>query len=238
MSACTVSALIVSEPLPQPAKPPNLRQARLRLVKAADLDDEVTADVADAMSPDDPTASATTSWWTREELIGRIAELYGNDHSGHLTLAGSFVHQFQTAGEPVAWVTTTTDTFFPPDLAGTGVDLTSLPVVRLSDPVAATTVTDRLIRSGAFGLVVLELIGEHQIPTGILGRLVRLTRQQEASLVCLTQRPLGSMVSLRGTIHRHQEGSDGIYGVVVQKDRRRGPGYRLSYRYRAPHGVC
>ena len=49
---------------------------------------------------------------------------------------------------------------------------------------------------------------------------------------------LGSMVSLRGTIHRQQEGSDGVCGVVVQKDRRRGPGYRLSYRYRAPHGVC
>ena len=207
------------------AQAPDLRQTHLRLVKAADLDSDVATSTADA-------------WWTRDELIGRIAELCGNDHAGHLTLAGSLVYQFQAAGEPVAWVTTTTDTFFPPDLADTGVDLTSLPVVRIGDPVAATTVTDRLIRSGSFGLVILELIGEHQVPAGILGRLVRLARQQEASLVCLTKRPLGSMVSLRGTVHRRQEGSDGICGVVVQKDRRRGPGYRISYRYRAPHGVC
>ena len=215
------------QPLSQETTAPDLRQRAptLRIVKAADLDSEAAAATAEAQ-------------WTREELIGRIAELCGNDHAGHLSLAGSLVHQFQAAGEPVAWVTTTTDTFFPPDLAGTGVDLTSLPVARLGDPVAATTVTDRLIRSGSFGLVVLELIGDHQIPAGILGRLVRLARQQEACLVCLTKRPLGSMVSLRGTIHRQQEGSDGICGVVVHKDRRRGPGYRFSYRYRAPHGVC
>jgi recombination protein RecA len=210
----------------------------LRVVKASQL---VEPDARRGRLP--PTTGSSPPLWSREELVGRLTELCGSEHSGHLTLAGSLVQQFQAAGEPVAWVTTTKDTFFPPDLAATGVDLAALPVIRLTDPVAATTVTDRLIRSGSFGLVILELVEGSEVPAAILGKLVRLARQQEASLVCLTitapnVTTLGSMVSLRGTIFREQEGRHGVCGVVVQKDRQRAPGYRLSYQYRAPHGVC
>ena len=106
--------------------------------------------------PSDPVPPAA-QLWQPAELAGRLCELAVDPHSVHLTLACSIIREFQHAAEPVVWVTTARATFFPPDMAHSGVDLAALPVVQVPDLAAVAIAADRLTRCGAFGLVLLEL---------------------------------------------------------------------------------
>ena len=106
--------------------------------------------------PSDPVPPAA-QLWQPAELAGRLCELAVDPHGVHLTLACSIIREFQHAAEPVVWVTTARATFFPPDMAHSGVDLAALPVVQVPDLAAVAIAADRLTRCGAFGLVLLEL---------------------------------------------------------------------------------
>ncbi len=89
----------------------------------------------------------------------------------------------------------------------------------------------RLLRSGAFGLVVLDLGGDTGISAALLGKLGQLAQRHDTAVCCLTvkrpERPsLGSLVSLRGEAVRRRTGEDRFSCVVrVLKDKRGGPGW-------------
>ncbi|SVE28811.1 uncharacterized protein METZ01_LOCUS481665, partial [marine metagenome] len=70
--------------------------------------------------------------WTAAALGGCLAELSGSSAAPVLTVAFRLVHQVQQQGEPVAWISSNENTFFPPDVADGGVDLSALPVIRLA----------------------------------------------------------------------------------------------------------
>lgn len=74
-----------------------------------------------------------------------------------LSAATTLVWKAQLAGEPCAWIAARPSTFYPPDLDEGGIDLAALVVVRAPHATAAARVADKLLRSGAFGLVVLDL---------------------------------------------------------------------------------
>jgi hypothetical protein len=84
-------------------------------------------------------------------------ELSGGHAAPLLSLAFVLVADAQRAGEPVAWIQGTDSTFFPPDVARNGVDLNTLTVVRLDSIPARVRAAVRLLRSGAFGLVGMDL---------------------------------------------------------------------------------
>ena len=209
-----------------------LNELPCRLVRAADL----------AADPETPTANGQTSVWGPADLAGRLCELCAAPRRVHLTLACAIVREFQRSAETTVWVTTSPDTFFPPDLARAGVDLAALPVVQMPDLRASITAAERLTRSGAFGLVVLELGADRLISAAVLGRLVRLARQHDTALLFLTTpgTELGSMVSMRGRGARRATPQHDRFRcrIDVIKDRRRGTGRSLDATYRAPYGVC
>src|SRR5687768_13412852 len=66
----------------------------------------------------------------REQLTGRLVELSGVGAVATLSAAIGLVIDAQVAGEPVAWIALPPATFYPPDLADSGVDLDALVVVR------------------------------------------------------------------------------------------------------------
>ncbi|MDE0445784.1 MAG: hypothetical protein OXH96_03850 [Spirochaetaceae bacterium] len=182
--------------------------------------------------------------WRPAELAGRLCELASDPHGVHLTLACALIRSFQQAAEPVAWVTASRATFFPPDAAHCGVDLAALPVITVPGPEAVLGVADRLTRCGAFGLIVLELGAHLDVPAAILGRLARLARCHDTALLCLTtpesEITLGSLVALRGRGFRTATRHPGSFhcGIRVLKDRRRGPGRSLAVTCHAPYGMC
>jgi recombination protein RecA len=179
----------------------------------------------------------------RDQLGGRLVELSGIGAVATLTCAVGLVLEAQQAAEPVAWIAIAGTSFYPPDLADSGVDLAALVVVRAPELLAGVRAAERLLRSGAFGLVVMDLGKDGELPMAHQGRLVGLAQQHDAAIVCLTAKPadaasLGSLVSLRAEVVRRRD-ADGSYVGQSRalKDKQRGPGWTVSVRLRGPAGM-
>ena len=171
--------------------------------------------------------------WGLEMFAGCVTELSGGPTTAALTLAFRLVVDVQKRGEPVAWVTEPMSTFFPPDAADTGVDLEALAVLivprnpvptRARNPTSrgdlAPRVADHLVRSGGFGLVVLDVGRNVRMPIPIQARLAGLAKKHHTALVILTEEAprvgagrspkfasrksasLGPLVSLRVEVQR------------------------------------
>jgi len=180
--------------------------------------------------------------WTLAEIAGRLTEISGSGAAASLTLIFSLVLEAQLEGEPVGWVTPSESFFYPPDAAQRGVDHDALVVARVSDAGAVPRAGERLLRSGAFGLVVLD-IGTAEIPTAHQARLVGLAHRHHAALVCLTEKQerdpsLGSLVSLRVHAERTRT-SEGQFACALKvlKDKRRGPTWAQAEVCRGPAGL-
>ncbi|HEY5938494.1 MAG TPA: recombinase A [Kofleriaceae bacterium] len=187
--------------------------------------------------------------WGLPALRGRLVELSARGATATLTAAVGLVLEAQGASEPVAWVTTH-GSFYPPDVADSGVDLAALVVVRVpSTPdsaVVAARTAERLLRSGAFGLIVLDLVGgasnANEISMAHQGRLVTLAQAHDAAVVCLTDKTrdtasIGSLVSLRVEALRSRATNGFELTVRALKDKRRGPSWTRSIKVRGPAGM-
>ncbi|MDE2926158.1 MAG: recombinase A [Acidobacteriota bacterium] len=189
------------------------------------------------------TPRTETPLWSREHLAGRLCELSSRSGAALLTSAFRLVLDAQMEGEPVAWVAAGPDTFFAPDAAGNGVDLNALVVIRVPDAQSAGRAADRLLRSGAFGLIVMDLNFNPTISVPLQTRLVQQARTHGAALLCLTSKArgapsLGTMVSLRGqTSCRRLEVDRFQYRIEILKDRSHGPGWSHTEVCRGPEGL-
>ena len=67
-------------------------------------------------------------------------------------------------------------------------DVDALVVVRVPDAQAAARAADRLLRSGAFGLIVMDLNSNPMIPIPLQARLVQQARAHDTVLLCLTSK--------------------------------------------------
>lgn len=143
---------------------------------------------------------------------GQLLELSGRA-PGKLSAVVRLIVHAQAEQEPVAWITTRSAAcFYPPDFERAGVDLSALCVVRLADEREGSAnvsshgvlrAAEVLLRSGAFGLVVIDLM--QGVPKGELSwqaRLSGLLRRHAARAVVLTESEskepsLGPLVSMR-----------------------------------------
>ena len=137
---------------------------------------------------------------------GQLLELSGRA-PGKLSAVVQLIVRAQAEQEPVAWVALREAACFsPPDFARAGVDLAALTVVRLAPESGShglVRAAEVLLRSGAFGLVVIDL--SQGVPRGELSwqaRLSGLLRRHDARAVVLTESrakepSLGPLVSLR-----------------------------------------
>jgi recombination protein RecA len=180
--------------------------------------------------------------WSLAAIRGRLVELSARGASGTLTAAVELVAEAQAQSEPVAWLTPNTGTFYPPDVADSGVDLNALVVVRAPDATSIARAAERLLRSGAFGLVVLDLGDKLDLSMQIQGRLVTLAQTHDAAIVCLTEKAgdtssLGSLISLRAEALRVREHGEFAVTLRALKDKRRGPGWAHTIKRRGPAGL-
>ena len=210
------------------------------------------------------TASAS---WLREvspssprfcmnELSGRLVELSGSGASAVLTAATKLILDAQRMLEPVAWVGTDESFFFPPDVAHSGVDLSALVVVRIPTaeakrPIASllAVAAERLLRSGAFGLVLIDLGATDParpppaLQQSLQSRLLGLAQRHQAAVLFMTEKAeesasLGSLISLRAHVARIWLGRERFMCELrVRKDKRRGPIWSEREECRGPLGL-
>src|SRR2546428_397449 len=128
----------------------------------------------------------------------------------------------------------------PPDAADGGVDLAALVVVRAPEARAAAQSAAELLRSGAFGLAVVDLVSYSaaSIPLPSQTLLSGLAQKHDAVVVFLTEKAcdspsIGSLVSLRAGARR---GAGTSCEIEVLKDKRWGPGRRHVEVCRGPAG--
>lgn len=205
-------------------------------------------------TPEGPQGSPARRW-RRGELCGRLTELSAWGPSASLTLAIDLVLEAQQQGEPVAWISTRESSFFPPDAAANGVDLGALPVVHANSGRTAGRAADRLLRSGAFALIIIDLGRTERgraerdrgagagLPLPLQSRLLQLALKHDAAVLFLTEKPstapsLGSLVSLRAQARRRKTGP-GRYTceLLVLKDKRHGPGWQHDTFRNGPPGL-
>lgn len=122
--------------------------------------------------------------WSLSNLAGRLVEVTGR---ARLTMACGVVLGAQQRHEPVAWVAASGSLFLPSDAAASGIDLEALPLVRVKSAAEAARAADLLLRSGAFGLVVLDLGTDPELPIALQSRLVGLAQKHQSALLCLTE---------------------------------------------------
>ena len=181
--------------------------------------------------------------WTLTELAGRLVEISSSTASAALTTTFGLVREAQVRGEPVGWVTSREESFYPPDAARCGADLAALVVVRLSQRESIALAGEKLLRSGGFGLVVLDL-GAADIPMPLQTRLTGLAHRHQTALICLTEKAaaafsLGSLVSLRVHAEKKRAAGNRFACVLrVLKDKRRGPTWNYEELYTGPAGLC
>jgi len=192
------------------------------------------------------TSIASLPGWSLELLEGRICELVGDLGAPLLTIATSLVLQAQQRLQPVAWIAVGAPIFHPPDVAAWGVDLAALPVLRVQELDVAARATDILLRSGAFGLIVLDLgivSARTQVPVAMQTRLLGLIRKHHAALLCLSRSSrehsaLGSLVSLRAQAALQRAGPSHFRcRVEVIKDKRAGAGLQHVEECVGPDGL-
>lgn len=181
--------------------------------------------------------------WTLAEIAGRFVEISSARASASLTLAFGLVREAQEQREPVAWITSMENFFYPPDAAQSGTDLAALVVVRLSKAENIPRAGEKLLRSGGFGLVVLDL-GTADVSMPLQSRLTGLAHHHHAALVCLTEKErrtfsLGSLVSLRAHAEKKRSAENRFACTLqVLKDKRRGPTWTHEELYTGPAGLC
>ncbi len=188
--------------------------------------------------------------WSLPDLAGRLVELSAGAEAAHLTAAFGLVIEAQLRGDRAAWVTLEHSAFFPPDVVEGGLDLDALTVVRVPSVRVAGRAADHLVRSGGFGLVVIDLASgraeaassEAALPVPLLTRLLGLARQQDAAVLLLTRKShetasLNSLISLRAEARWRVR--DGRYELCVRvlKDKRSGPGWTHVEMCRGPAGL-
>ena len=151
----------------------------------------------------------------------------GSVATARTSAAVRVVRDAQSAGETAAWIQPRGGALYPPDLAACGIDLEALLVVHVppsstptrggggnTQPHALCKAAELLLRSGAFGIVVVDFT--HAAPPSgrqaWQGRLLGLARQHSSHVVLLTEKPatadsLGTLIGARVETRRVRESS-------------------------------
>jgi recombination protein RecA len=152
-------------------------------------------------------------------------------------------------------------------MAAAGVDLAALPVVWAGEPTIgadpagephvrrgraqtgyahagrAVRAAEQLLRSGAFGLIIIDLAKDLTLRAAGQGRLLRLAEQHDAEVLIIRRRRedgayAGSLVAVRSESTREQIGP-GLFRCTITntKDKREGPGWTTSEEFDGPPGL-
>jgi recombination protein RecA len=202
-----------------------------RLIRAADLEQ-------------DRSHGCGNNGFSLNALRGRLVELSSCRPSACLSPSCSLILEAQSRMAPVVWISATVDTFFPPDMAANGVDLSSLPVVRVPEARSAGRAADWLLRTGAFGLLVVDLHTDFRLSAAQQARLAQLAHRHGSAVLFLTAKPagapsLGSLISLYGRILRERFDSGRFrFSLHIIKDKRRAPIWEHVEQLDGPPGLC
>lgn len=123
-------------------------------------------------------------------LLGRLTEVTAHRNTPWLTLLCRLLLDTQSHEEPAIWVASIPEkVFYPPDFQKNGVNLSLLPVVFAPDNQGAGRATEKLLRSGTFALIIVEVQAPVLLPDAIMGRMVTLAAKSRTAVVLVSHHP-------------------------------------------------
>ena len=125
--------------------------------------------------------------WKFSSLVGEVIEMPSGPMTCAISFAGDLILSAQTIGEPCAWVHATKSIFFPPDFHTLGVDLNALALIKVDTAQKAAYCAERLIKSGGFGCVVVDLPRESWFSVALQKRIANYVRKERACVLYLIQ---------------------------------------------------
>ena len=209
-----------------------------QLLRAVDLQPDRCAPVEKPVEKQDGCA------FSLKTLRGRLVELSSSGPSACLSFSCTLLLEAQKHSVPVVWISLTRDSFYPPDLAANGIDLSILPVVWAPDIRSAVRAADWLLRTGAFGLLVIDLYRNARLPVPLQARLAHSAQHHGCTVCFLTVKAeaapsLGSMISLFARVSRSRSAAGRFrLDLQVVKDKRRAPVWRHVEYIDGPPGLC
>jgi recombination protein RecA len=179
--------------------------------------------------------------WRFENLVGILSEVSEETACGALSFVTEVILDAQGRKELVAWVAGESSTWYPPDLANRGVDLAAVAVIRAGGQEESLTAAEWLVRSGAWGLVIVDADGEWKVSDSSLGRIQKLAERCQCAVVFLTRKApgvpsLGSRISLRGCVSRNGPEQFHI-SIMTARDKRSNSSSRQGRQYHGPTGM-
>lgn len=208
--------LALTHETPAPPSPRRTTESQLALPGVPDAHPDPSREGSASHRPAPQASAPAGTAWQGSALAGRIVELSGS--TGRTSTAVSMLLAKQREGESVVWIEPTDGPLYPPDLAAAGVDLDALVIVRVptkEGPEGLCRVAEWLVRSGGFGLLVMDLMGRTPAAHNPWQtRLSGLLRRHDAQLCVLSDSAaaapsLGALVALRlePTRQRDEDGS-------------------------------
>ncbi|QED27113.1 recombinase A [Microvenator marinus] len=174
---------------------------------------------------------------------GKLVEVRSVGSPAGLSTALSLLKEAQTAYEPIAWIMTNDSLFYPPDMAEQGIDLGALVIVRVHGAKLGARAAEHVLRSGAFGLIILDLGEDLNVPEPMQNRLMQGAHKHQSAVVCLTRseeseehRSLGSMVALSVEVTKESRGRELVCSVHAQRNKG-GGNWRVERRCYGPVGM-
>ena len=114
----------------------------------------------------------------------------------------------------------------------------------MSNTIAAACAAERLLRSGGFGVIVMDLGSDINMRISVQSRLAALAKKHQTVVACLTCKPadlpsLGPLVSLRVETRLHKTDFNQFsWKLQVLKDKRQEKGWQHQEVCRGPDGLC
>ena len=161
---------------------------------------------------------------------GQLIELSGDVSSGKTTLLFKILSGVTAAAK--ALLVDFSGSFFPPAAQAQDIRLSNLMICRPDDLSQGLLITERLIRKKAFGLIVLDLVGQHERPRTTLLQRIRIEAvRSTAQVIFVTDHHPAilpsSLMSLRLTVNRKDDNCSEIH---VTKSRVSHEGMRREFR--------
>lgn len=182
--------------------------------------------------------------WNLDSLRGRFVEISGASSTAALTASAKIIFQAQQRKALAAWIGMRSTTFFPPDLAASGIDMSSLPVVHVPNVQRACWTADILLRSGSFALIVMDIDNLRTLSFSVQTRFIGLTQEHSTALLVITRKrhkgtASGSLVSLRGISEKYRvDHNRFVWQVFADKDKHATTGWNYKEQCCGPHGLC
>ncbi len=182
--------------------------------------------------------------WKLDAVAGRLVEISSPADTCALTICASLILEAQWRNEPAAWLAVRPSLFFPPDFAARGIDLKALPIVRVTEAAKAARMADTMLRSGGFGVMIMDLGDAAQLTFPMQTRLAGLAKKHHTALVCITETrgsipTLGPLISLRGEARKVRAGFDRFKCELrAIKDKRQSESWKHTETCRGPGGLC